>query len=120
MCAKNQTPFIMSSRQSDGAQKARDSFASILSYYINHCPASEAPEFVKRASSGEIIVGIRIEEIPPPEEPENVQKTLQEALATEEAINKLSTVEKDLMLQAAAASFRIRQGGVKRGKEAKK
>lgn len=45
----------MSGQGDSGAQRARDSFASILSYYEKHVPADETPEFVKRASSGELL-----------------------------------------------------------------
>ncbi|KAM3497833.1 hypothetical protein MY10362_008829 [Beauveria mimosiformis] len=110
----------MSGRQSDGAQRARDSFASILSYYLNHVPESEAPEFVKRASSGEILFAVRIDEIPSPDRPKEMQKQLQDALETKEAIEKLSTAEKHLMMEAAAASLTARKGKAKKDKEAKK
>ncbi|KAJ5215494.1 uncharacterized protein N7498_001901 [Penicillium cinerascens] len=92
-----------------GAQKARDSFASILSYYRNHVPADEAPEFVKRASSGEIVIGLRKGDVPSAEQGEELKKSLNEALKTQDAIQSLSTVEKDLMTQAAQASLRSRK-----------
>lgn len=92
-----------------GAQEARDSFASILSYYEKHVPADEAPEFVKRVSSGEIQIGVRKGDVPSAEQGAKLKKALEEALKTQDAINNLSNAEKDLMTQAANASLRSRK-----------
>lgn len=92
-----------------GAQKARDSFASILSYYEKYVPAEEAPEFVKRVSSGEIQIGVKKGDVPSAEQGAELKKDLHEALATQDAIANLSNAEKDLMTQAAQASLRTRK-----------
>ncbi|KAI1822500.1 hypothetical protein F4861DRAFT_384378 [Xylaria intraflava] len=97
-----------------GAQKARDSLASILSYYENHVPADKAPDFVKRISSGEIQVWVRKGDIPSAEQGEIARDALQEALKTKDAIDNLSTAEKDLMNQAAQISIQRRK--LNRGK----
>jgi hypothetical protein len=92
-----------------GAQQARNSFASILSYYEKHVPADEAPDFVKRVSAGEIEIGLRKGDIPSAEQGEQLKKALSDALKTQDAIENLSKVEKDLMTQAAQASLRSRK-----------
>jgi hypothetical protein len=92
-----------------GSQKARDSFASILSYYEKHVPADEAPEFVKRVSSGEIQIGVRKGDVPSAEQGAELKAALAEALKTQDAIDNLSNAEKDLMTQAAKASLRSRK-----------
>lgn len=88
-----------------GAQKARDSFASILSYYDKHVPADEAPEFVKRVSSGEIQIGVRKGDVPSAEQGGELRKALNEALETQDAIENLSNAEKDLMTQGHKRVF---------------
>lgn len=95
----------MSDRQSDVAQRARDSLASILSYYMNHVPESETPDFVERATSGIINIGMILEEVPSPKPPTAEQLYLKDVIGNEEAILNLSAEEKQLMLQAAAASI---------------
>lgn len=102
----------MSSQDSrSGAERARDSFASILSYYQNHVPIEDAPEFVKRASSGKIQIGVAKGAVPSTEQGEELKKALQIALETQDAIKKLSPVEKELMSQAAQASLRKHNTG---------
>ncbi|KAJ5741079.1 hypothetical protein N7493_000951 [Penicillium malachiteum] len=93
----------------DGAQKARDSLASILSYYQKHVPAEEHPEFVKRISSDEIPIGILKGDIPSEEQGPELQKAIDEALKTQDGIDKLSDAEKSVMTAAAKTSFRRRQ-----------
>ncbi len=92
-----------------GAQKARDSFASILSYYEKHVPADEAPEFVKRVSSGEIQIGVRKGDVPSAEQGAELKAALSEALKTQDAIQNLSPTEKELMTRATQASLRARK-----------
>ncbi|KAH8706067.1 hypothetical protein BGW36DRAFT_22301 [Talaromyces proteolyticus] len=95
---------------SSGAQRARESFASILSYYQNHVPSEEAPEFVKRASSGEIQIGVAKGTVPSAEQGEELKKALKQAMETQDALTNLSAVEKEIMSQAANASLRKRSG----------
>lgn len=88
-----------------GAQQARESFASILSYYENHVPADQVPDFMKRISSADILIGMKKGDVPSAEQGEELKKVLDDALKTQDAINNLSKSEKDLMIQAAQASL---------------
>jgi hypothetical protein len=99
-----------SSGNRDGAQKARESFASILSYYEKNQEALEdVPEFVKRASSGEIQIGVSKGTVPSAEQSEQLKQALDEALKTRDAIENLSAAEKELMLQATKESIKKRK-----------
>lgn len=92
-----------------GAQQARESFASLLSYYEKHVPADQAPDFTKRISSADILIGMRKGDVPSAEQGEELKRALDDALKTQDAINNLSKYEKDLMTQAAQASLRARK-----------
>ncbi|MCJ1255593.1 hypothetical protein MMC24_003410 [Lignoscripta atroalba] len=95
-----------------GAQKARDSFASILSYYEkNYASLESVPDWAKRASSGEIQIGVAKEAVPSSEQSEELKKDLEEALRTQDALNNLSTEEKELMEQVAKESIKKRKKG---------
>ncbi|RAH40525.1 uncharacterized protein BO95DRAFT_296889 [Aspergillus brunneoviolaceus CBS 621.78] len=99
----------MSQKRASGAQQARDSFASLLSYYEKHVPADEAPEFTKRVSSADIVIGMRKGDVPSAEQGEELKKILADALKTQDAISNLSQSEKDLKTQAAQASLGARK-----------
>lgn len=100
------------SGQANGDQQARDSFASILSYYVNNRASLEnIPDWVNKAESGEIQIGVIAGMVPSDEQSEELKTKLKEALATQEAIIKLSTQEKDIMNQAAKSSRARRKRG---------
>ena len=82
---------IMSDKGKD--QNARESFASILSYYLHNRESLEnVPVWVDRQETGTITIGLK------------------ELLATQEAINKFSTSERQIMTQAANTSKARRKG----------
>jgi hypothetical protein len=100
------------SGQGNGDQQARESFASILSYYVkNRASLENVPDWVNKAESGEIQVGFAAGTVPSDEQSEELKNKLKEALATQEAITKLSTAEMNLMNQAANSSRAKRREG---------
>ncbi|KAL9126295.1 MAG: hypothetical protein Q9217_004644, partial [Psora testacea] len=109
-------PRVMSGQGSssagDATQKARESFASILSYYEKNFSSLESvPDWAKRVSSGEIQISVAKGAVPSAEQSEELKKELEEALKTQDAINNLSTIEKELMAQAAKESIKKRRKG---------
>jgi hypothetical protein len=93
-------------------QKARESFASILSYYLHNRESLEnVPNWVNRPESGNITIGLRKDTVPTAEQTEQFKRELKELLATQEALNKLSLSERQIMYQAANTSKARRKGG---------
>ncbi|KAL9105355.1 MAG: hypothetical protein Q9227_009443 [Pyrenula ochraceoflavens] len=93
-------------------QKARESFASILSYYRHNRESLEnVPGWVDRPESGSIIVGLNTGTVPSDEQTEEYKQYLRSLLATQEAINKLSDQEKQFLNAAANSSKARRKEG---------
>ena len=93
-------------------QEARDSFASILSYYTkNRASLENVPDWVDKVESGEIQIGVAAGTVPSDEQSEEHKAILKEALATQEAITNLTAREKDVMRQAAESSIARRKRG---------
>lgn len=69
------------SGQENSDQQAWDSFASILSYYVkNRASLEKVPDWVKKAESGEIQIGVAAGTVPSDEQSEELKKKLKEAL----------------------------------------
>jgi Ribonuclease G/E len=86
-------------------QKARESFASILSYYQQNQQSIEnLPDWVQRPESSSISMGLAVGTVPSNEQTEELKADLKDLLSTQEAINKLSSSEKQLMIAAANSS----------------
>ena len=99
------------SGKGNGEQEARDSFASLLSYYTkNRASLENVPDWVNKVESGEIQIGVAVGTVPSDEQSEEVKARLQEALTTQEAITNLTPSEKDVMRQAAETSRARRKG----------
>ena len=95
-------------------QKARESFSSILSYYLHNRESLENfPTWVDRPDSGTITIGVATGTVPSADQTEQYKQELKELLATQEAINKLSPAEKQIMNQAANTSKARRKGANK-------
>jgi hypothetical protein len=93
----------MSGKSDD--QKARESFASILSYYQQNQQSIEnLPDWVQRPESSSISMGLAVGTVPSNEQTEELKADLKDLLSTQEAINKLSSSEKQLMIAAANSS----------------
>lgn len=92
-------------------QKARESFASILSYYLHSRESLEnIPPWVDRPESGTITIGLAAGTVPSSEETEELKQELKELVTTQEAISKLSSAERQIMTQAANSSKARRKG----------
>lgn len=90
-------------------QKARESFASILSYYQHNRESLEnVPNWVDLPESGNMIVGLSTGTVPSAEQTEHYKEELKALLAMQETSNKLSDVEKQMM-DAAANSNKARR-----------
>ncbi|PGH16915.1 hypothetical protein AJ80_05059 [Polytolypa hystricis UAMH7299] len=93
----------MSDNASD--QKARESFASILSYYFHNRESLErVPDWVDRPESGSIIIGLLRDSAPTDEQVEKAKEELRTLMALEEIKEKLSEAEKDVLAAAANSS----------------
>lgn len=98
---------MSSQSRTSRAQQTCDSLASILSYYENHVPTDQAPDFTKCILSASIPIDVRKGDVPSAEQGEELKKTLDDALKTQDAIDNLSKSEKDLMIQVAQASLQV-------------
>ncbi|KAJ9644801.1 hypothetical protein H2204_001263 [Knufia peltigerae] len=86
-------------------EKARESFASILSYYQHNRKSLEnVPTWVDRPESGTIMIGLAKDTVPSADQTEKNKRKLKELLAAQEAIDKLSPLERQIMSQAANSS----------------
>ncbi|KAK2751966.1 hypothetical protein FQN55_008708 [Onygenales sp. PD_40] len=93
----------MSDKSSD--QKARESFASILSYYLHHRESLETvPDWVDRPESASIIIGLLRDSAPTDEQVETAKEELQILMALEEIKGKMSETEMDVLMAAAGSS----------------
>ncbi len=96
----------------DGDQKARESFASIFSYYQHNRESLEnVPNWVNRPESGNITVTIHASTVPSNEQTEAYKKELKELLQMKETLDKLTEEEKQVMIQAANSSKARRKDG---------
>lgn len=89
------------------AKRARDTLSRIYSWYlVNRDSLERTPSFVSTISnsSREIVVVALSHDIPPEHQLGDLQQELKELTKTQEAIDALSKVERDLMLQAAQST----------------
>ncbi|KAK6371704.1 hypothetical protein LTS17_008527 [Exophiala oligosperma] len=101
----------MSDNGKDG--KARESFASILSYYQHNRKSLEnVPTWGDRPDSGTIMIALAKDTVPSADQTEKNKRKLKELLAAQEAIDKLSPLERQIMSQAANSSKARRSRGV--------
>lgn len=86
-------------------QQARESYASILSYYLHNRESLErVPGWVDSPQSGSIVIGIIRDSAPTDEQVEQAKEQLQELMAIEEIKKALSDTEKTLLTAAANTS----------------
>ena len=94
------------------SQKARDSLASILSYYRHNRESLEnVPDWVDRAESEEVLIGFKMDTVPSDEQNEEYKAELKALLATEELKKEVPAAILKSMTDAAEASKARRKGG---------
>ncbi|EXJ86739.1 hypothetical protein A1O3_03693 [Capronia epimyces CBS 606.96] len=109
ICVLENQSSLLSEKGKD--QKARESFASILSYYQHNRKSLEnVPTWVDRPESGTIMIGLAKGTVPSGDQTEQYKQELKELLAAQEAIDKLSPLERQIMSQAANTSKARRKG----------
>ncbi|PWY94343.1 hypothetical protein BO94DRAFT_458444 [Aspergillus sclerotioniger CBS 115572] len=85
-------------------QKARESFASILSYYRHNRESLErVPNWVDDPDSQSIVIGF-LRDAPTDEQVEQAKEELKALMAIEEIKETLSKTEKDLLTAASLSS----------------
>ncbi|WEW60186.1 hypothetical protein PRK78_005671 [Emydomyces testavorans] len=98
---------IMSDNK-QATEKARESFSSILSYYLaNRESLQSIPSWLDEASdTGSILIALSPSLVPVTSDDrvEEIKEDLKEQLAVQEALQNLSEKEKALMIQAANTS----------------
>ncbi|KAL1845434.1 hypothetical protein Plec18170_009772 [Paecilomyces lecythidis] len=88
-----------------GDQQARESFASILSYYYNNRNSLQnVPDWVNNPESQSVVIGILRDSSPTDEQVEKAKEELRALMAMEETKDKLSEAEKNIMTSAANSS----------------
>ncbi|KAJ5736063.1 uncharacterized protein N7483_001188 [Penicillium malachiteum] len=86
-------------------KKARESFASILSYYKqNRESLDKIPNWVDNPKSQEIIIGLIRNSAPTDDQVEKTKEDLKAAMAMEETKEKLSEADQALLMAAAQSS----------------
>jgi hypothetical protein len=88
----------------NGANRARESFASLLAFYTDR----------DSASSADIQIGVAAGTVPSEEQAEEFRKELDEALKSQETLGQLSDREKSAMFSAANSS-RLKRAKNKQG-----
>ncbi|GIK06278.1 hypothetical protein Aspvir_001925 [Aspergillus viridinutans] len=86
-------------------QQARESFASILSYYRhNRESLGNVPDWVDKPQSGNIVIGLLRDSAPTDEQVEKAKEELRAFMAIEETQAALSETEKAILTAAANSS----------------
>lgn len=86
-------------------QQARESFASILSYYRHNRESLErVPNWVDNPQSGNIVIGLLRDSAPTDEQVEKAKEELKTLMAIEETKETLSETENALLTAAASSS----------------
>ena len=100
----------MSNKSDD--QKARESFSSILSYYLHNRESLEnVPDWLESVDSSAISMALDAKTVPSNEQTEELKGELRKIIAHREALDKLSEAEKNVMILAANTSKARRKGG---------
>ncbi|KAB8067080.1 hypothetical protein BDV29DRAFT_196710 [Aspergillus leporis] len=90
-------------------RQARESFASIFSYYLHNRESLErVPDRVDRPESGSIVISLLRDSAPTDEQVEKAKEELRALMAEEETKNKISELKK-VLLTAAASSSRAKR-----------